>query len=164
MRARPAAKVQNQNPNHIHYCRQDSWCQAAAEIQRQTFHIPCTVPTNPDLVRDSSAQRNANKTGDLARGWSEVGFSKLGLELPCIFQVCREALGGGGAQLSGSAEMAIRGAKAHRRAESPLQMASGRGSLKQPGSQRFPCRTWLFPVPRNLQNSSSLSRWPQDAI
>lgn len=57
-----AAKVQNQNPNHVYCCEWDACWQVVIQPPKPdqpTF--PCTVPANPDLIRDSFAQQNAKK-------------------------------------------------------------------------------------------------------
>lgn len=173
MRAEPAARAQNQNPNHIQCCRQDSWCQAVTQIQKQTFHMPCTVPQ----TQTSSTEMPTN-TGDLARGdqpglrWvsplprskgscgssSEAGLT---LELPCInlpsVQRSTGRRGSTALWVSRASHQCCQGTQTPRHAQSLLQMPSGRGSQEQSGSQCSLCRTWLFPIPRHLQIPSSWS-------
>lgn len=173
MRAQPAAKVQSQNPNHTDCCRQDSWCQADLPHPLRCAHRPRPHPGQLCPAKCQHTQVTWHGLTSLGMVWG--GFplprskgscassseARLSLELPCITLPSMQRSTGRRAStapwVSRAGHQGCQGTQTPRHAQRLLQMASGRGSHKQSGSQRSPCRTWLFPIPRHLQTPSAWS-------
>lgn len=151
------------------------------------FLVPGRPPTSPALCpQTQTSSRTAllsempAHTGDLARAdqpgdglrWvsplprskgscASSSEARLSLELPCITLPSMQRSTGRRAStalwVSRAGHQGCQGTQTPRHAQRLLQMASGRGSQEQSGSQRSPCRTWLFPIPRHLQTPSPWS-------